>query len=55
MGLETLYPGALRNDISDFFTNDQSVQIAASEIMVAVALMQPLNSIVFVGDGILQV
>jgi putative MATE family efflux protein len=38
----------------DFFTSDEGTQKALSEILTIIVLAQPLNSIVFAADGILQ-
>lgn len=38
----------------NFFTSDQGTQTALSEILTIIVLAQPLNSIVFAADGVLQ-
>lgn len=38
----------------DFFTSDEGTQAALSEILTIIVLAQPLNSIVFAADGVLQ-
>lgn len=38
----------------NFFTSDQDTQSALSEILTIIVLAQPLNSIVFAADGVLQ-
>lgn len=38
----------------DFFTNDQATQACLSKILSLIILAQPLNSMVFAADGILQ-
>lgn len=43
----------LRHDLPGWFTNDPSVVVAAASLMPFVAVAQPLNSVVFVLDGVL--
>ena len=38
----------------NFFTSDSGTQTALSEILTIIVLAQPLNSIVFAADGVLQ-
>lgn len=40
--------------LPSLFTADASVALAVAPLLTYVAVMQPLNSLVFVGDGILQ-
>jgi Na+-driven multidrug efflux pump len=42
-----------RYDLADIFTNDQTTSDLAAQMILVVALLQPLNAIVFVLDGIL--
>jgi putative MATE family efflux protein len=37
-----------------FFTSDQGTQVALAEILTIIVLAQPLNSMVFAADGVLQ-
>ena len=41
-------------DSADFFTSDKATQAILSKILAIIILAQPLNSIVFAADGVLQ-
>jgi Na+-driven multidrug efflux pump len=46
--------GASSNILLDFFTQDTATQKALSHILILIIAAQPLNSLVFASDGILQ-
>jgi len=49
-----LYVGFETNFLFDFFTNDEGTQLELLAISSLLVLSQPLNSLVFAADGVLQ-
>jgi putative MATE family efflux protein len=49
-----LWIGDSTTFLLDFFTNDEATQAILSKILALIILAQPLNSIVFAADGVLQ-
>jgi putative MATE family efflux protein len=49
-----LWIGDSTNFVLDLFTKDPAVQTELSEILAIIILAQPLNSLVFAADGVLQ-
>ena len=46
--------GYLTNFVLDLFTSDTGTKLALSQILTLIVLAQPLNSLVFAADGVLQ-
>jgi putative MATE family efflux protein len=49
-----LWTGDSTTFLLDFFTSDEATQAILSKILAIIILAQPLNSIVFAADGVLQ-